>query len=233
MKYLVAFFLSFYSIFAIGQDINQFDSNGNRHGVWRKNFDKTKVLRYEGQFVHGKEVGTFKFYKNIDGKAVLTATKVFNDKNNTSKVTFLASNGKVISKGEMSGKAYIGEWVFFHKNSDVLMIKEHYNYAGQLEGKREVFYENGQLAQVEHYKEGVLNGICTWHAEDGTLFKEYNYVDGGLHGSAKYYDKAGKLMIEGQYKNNKKHGIWKYYEDGKLKEEKDFSYKPKSSKKKK
>ncbi|TYA72610.1 toxin-antitoxin system YwqK family antitoxin, partial [Seonamhaeicola marinus] len=41
------------------QTINKFDDNGKRHGIWKKNFEGTKVLRYQGKFKHGKEIDTF------------------------------------------------------------------------------------------------------------------------------------------------------------------------------
>ena len=47
------------------------------------------------------------------------------------------------------------------------------------------------------------------------------------------YDKGGNLVLEGIYRKDKKHGIWKYYEDGKLKEEKDFTVRSKNPYKKK
>ena len=125
---------------------NQKDSQGKRHGVWKKNFKNTLKLRYQGQFEHGKEVGTFKFYKLVRGKSVLSATKVF-DKNGMAMVTFLSSKGKVISKGQMKGKLYIGTWTYYHNKSDAIMTLEHYNNAGKLEGKKEVFYKTGQVAE--------------------------------------------------------------------------------------
>ena len=67
--------------------VNQFDESNSRHGVWKKYFDKTKQLRYEGQFQHGKEVDTFKFYTLNKGTSVLSATKVFNTVNNKADVT--------------------------------------------------------------------------------------------------------------------------------------------------
>ena len=93
----------------LGQ-INQLDENGKRHGVWKKNFDNTNILRYEGAFSHGKEIGLFKFYQNIDGKAVLAATREFLENSNKANVKFFASTGKLISEGQMNGKLYIGAW---------------------------------------------------------------------------------------------------------------------------
>ena len=70
MKFIYLSLILLIATIVSAQDINQVDANGERQGVWRKNFDKTKVLRYEGEFSHGKEIGLFKFYKNINGKAV-------------------------------------------------------------------------------------------------------------------------------------------------------------------
>ena len=42
-------------------ELNGFDENGERHGIWRKNYPNSYQLRYEGKFNHGKEIDTFKF----------------------------------------------------------------------------------------------------------------------------------------------------------------------------
>ena len=207
----------------MAQSINQLDENGKRHGVWKKNFENTNIIRYQGEFNHGKEIGLFKFYKNINKEAVLTATKQFNEKNNIAEVTFYASNGKVISKGQMNGKDYIGEWTYFHKNSNQVMTLEHYNSQGQLEGESLVYYNSGQLAEKRNYKDNKLHGKAIWFDETGKEMKEYNYVNGELHGKANFYDATGTLEIEGQYKNDRKDGVWKYYKNGELTEEKDFT----------
>ncbi|MCX7549322.1 toxin-antitoxin system YwqK family antitoxin [Xanthomarina sp. F2636L] len=219
---LVILFLFIPTIF-IAQNINQLDENGKRHGIWKKNFDKTQIIRYEGEFYHGKEIGVFKFYKNINNEAVLTATKHFNDKDNLAEVTYYASNGKVISKGIMNGKDYQGEWTYYHKNSTQVMTSEHYNNQGQLDGESLVYYNSGQLAEKRVYKDNKLQGKATWYYENGNEMKTYVYSKGLLHGEAKFYDATGALEIEGQYKNDRKDGIWKYYKNGELTEEKDFT----------
>ncbi|MCF7560225.1 toxin-antitoxin system YwqK family antitoxin [Sabulilitoribacter multivorans] len=231
MKFLsIIFFLGTVTILS-GQDINQFDAEGKRHGIWKKNFDGTKVLRYEGAFSHGKEIGLFKFYKNLKNKAVLTATKQFNETDNVAEVKFLASNGKIISEGQMDGKTFIGTWKYYQKNSDKLLTLEHYNERGELDGEQLVYYENGHIAEKQFYKSGKLEGASIWYSEKNVVLKEMFYVNGELHGPAKFYNPKGELLSEGQYKRGKKNGVWKYYDAGKLKEEKDFTYKPKYIKK--
>lgn len=211
----------------IAQNFNQFDNNGQRHGKWKKNFENTEVTRYEGEFEHGKEIGTFKFYKNIDGKAVLTATKVFNKNNTEAQVTFLASTGKKISEGKMRGKDYIGKWVIYHKNANQVMTEEFYNDKGKLEGERTVYYLSGQVAEKAHYKDGLLDGESKWFAENGNIIKIINYKADKFDGYYKIYNKNGVIATEGQYKNDVKCCVWKRYKDGELVEEKDFDKKGK------
>ncbi|MCL5128091.1 toxin-antitoxin system YwqK family antitoxin [Algibacter sp. L4_22] len=223
------FFLS--SIMLSAQSINKFDSAGKRDGVWKKNFESTDIIRYQGTFLHGKEVGEFKFYKNINGKAVLSATKVFNKENNIAKVTFLGSKGKIISEGEMDGKTFIGTWKYYQKSNDNLLILENFNNNGELIGDRFVYYKNGEIAEKQSYLAGKLNGESFWYSENNVVLKSFVYENDEIHGPSKIYNGKGELLIEGQYKRDKKDGVWKYYENGALKEEKDFTYVPKYVKK--
>lgn len=211
--------------FVVGaQSINQFDAHGKRHGIWKKNFDNTETLRYQGEFIHGKEIGMFKFYKNVNNKAVLTASKTFNSGNNIADVIFYTSKGGVISEGQMDGKLFLGTWKYYQKNSKDLLILEHYNGLGKLDGERLVYYKNGQIAEVQHYKNGKLEGASVWYSENGIALKTFIYVNDELHGVSKYYNHKGELITEGYYKNGKKDGVWKYFENGKLTQEKDFNY---------
>jgi len=228
--YSILFFVMSSSIL-VSQEINQFDADGKRHGVWKKTFEDTNITRYEGQFSHGKEIGLFKFYKNYKNKAILSATKQFNENNNIAKVTFLASNGKVISEGEMDGKTYIGTWKYYQKNSDQLLILEHFNNQGELIGERLVYYPNGQIAEQQNYANGKLHGASIWYSVKNVVLKSFMYEHGELHGAAKFFSPKNELISEGQYKKGKKDGVWKYYENGKLVKEKDFTYKPKYIKK--
>lgn len=207
------------------QDINQLDANGKRHGIWKKKYDKTNILRYEGEFFHGKEIGLFKFYKKRSNKAVLTATKQFNENNNIAEVKFFTTLGKVISEGQMDGKTFIGEWKYYQKNSKRLLILEHFDNQGKLIGERLIYYKNGEISEKQNYKNGELHGLSLWYSESKILLKEYIYENGELHGMSKFYNAVGDLIVEGAYKRGKKDGIWKYYENGELIDEKDFSYK--------
>ena len=231
MKHLITVFLFFISSSISTQDINQLDANGKRHGIWKKTFEGTNQLRYQGEFSHGKEIGLFKFYKLIKKKSVLTATKQFNKNDNTAEVKFLSSRGKVISEGEMNGKLHVGKWNYYHNNSNVIMTRETYDNEGRLQGKRIVYYDNGLLAEEVNYEEGSIEGVSKWYSLKGVVLKEFVYKNNELHDLAKYYNGKGEILVEGSYKRGKKTGIWKYYKEGELVEEKNLTYRPKYKKK--
>ena len=231
MKPLVLILLCLVTASMFAQGINQFDANGKRHGIWRKNFYNTNQPRYEGQFKHGKEIGVFKFYKLVDKKSVLSATKEFNEHDSTAQVKFFASTGKLISEGKMNGKAFIGKWTYYHHKTNAVMSTENYNDRGELDGEKLVYYENGQLAEKSNYVDGKQEGLSTIYAENGVILKEFLYENDELNGVSKYYNNKGQLVAEGAYKKGQKHGIWNYYTDGKLTKKKDFTPKSRHSKK--
>lgn len=206
----------FLTLQANTQTFNQFNENGKRHGVWRKFFDGTKVLRYEGAFSNGKEIGVFKFYKNIKGKAILSATRAFAEDSDMAEVTFFTSSGHVISKGMMKGKIYVGTWNYYQKNSNQLLTTEYYDNNGQLNGERIVYYDNGEVAEKAFYINDTLSGKVFNYSLKGVLLKSLNYKEGVLHGEANFYNPKGELVAKGNYKEGKKHGIWTYYEDGQV-----------------
>ncbi len=228
---IISLFTVLICLFNYGQvKVNQYDDDGKRHGEWRKNFEGTNQLRYEGQFEHGKEVGVFKFYQKVGKVSKLAATKEFNAVNNLANTIFYTLAGKVMSEGQMDGKNYVGKWVYYHKNSEQPMTIEHYNNQGQLHGMKSVYYITGQLSEEVNYENGKREGVEKHYALNGTMIQLYNYVNDELHGETKHYDDQNNLTIEGQYKNDKKVGVWNYYSNGKFVREKNWSYKPKRTK---
>ena len=224
-KYIFSVSLTFMMAFAVGQEpINQFDNEGRRHGKWAKTFENSKQLRYEGQFEHGKEIGEFRFYQLVGKASKLAAVKKFNSDNDLADVKYLSLKGNTISEGVMNGRTHIGEWRYYHKNSDQLMTLENYNDAGELNGLRTVYYINGQVAEELQYLNGKLEGESRYYSMDGVLMKRYQYENDQLHGLSEHFDELGRPQIKGHYKRGKKHGIWTYYKNGKVWEEKDFSH---------
>ncbi|CAM3500630.1 toxin-antitoxin system YwqK family antitoxin [Aequorivita lipolytica] len=195
-------------------EINQTDAQGKRHGIWKKTFDGTNQLRYEGTFEHGKEVGEFKFYCE-DCKSQPMVTKIFNSKDNSAEVKYFTVKGKLVSEGKMQDKDRIGEWVYYHEKSKNVMTRENY-VNGKLDGKLITYYPNGKTTQETTYKNGIKEGEDNYYSPDGVLLKKLLYTNNELQGPATYYDAYGKVVIEGFYKEGKKHGLWKYYKDEKV-----------------
>ncbi len=229
MKKITFLFLVFVTSFVFSQK-NQFDKDGLRHGLWSKNYLHTDQIRYEGEFNHGKEIGTFKFYRLNGGKSVLSATKVFSLDSDIIDVTFLTSLGKIISQGKMKAKLYIGKWIYYHNKSKAIMTVENYNNEGELHGEKITYYINGQIAEKKNYVNGKKEGLSIWYSERGIVLKELNYKNDMFNGLSKYYDADGKLVAEGYYRNDKKHGVWMYTENGKTKK-KDHTVRSKNPKK--
>ena len=198
------------------KSVNQYDNNGERHGIWAKDYEGTRQKRYEGQFNHGKEIGTFNYYKLKNGKSVLSATKVFNEINDIADVVFYTSAKKIVSKGQMNQKKFIGKWTYYHKNADKVMIEEHYNSQGELDGSKTVYYENGNVAEEKLYKIGKLSGKAKWYTKAKQYIRTTEYLDDKRNGQTINYDGKGNKVSEGTYKDDKKIGIWKYYKEGSL-----------------
>ncbi len=196
---------------------NQTDAEGKRHGKWKGTYPDSNKLRYIGQFEHGKEIGRFTYYDKLNSKIVI-ATREFSTDGSCFVVFY---NGKnKVSEGMMKDKMYIGEWRYFHKNSPALMTLENYT-AGKLNGVRKVFYEDGVIAEIALYKDGLKEGVTKVYNKKGVLIEEANYLKGMLDGSITYYESDGTLSIQGHYKEDLAVGVWSYYRNAqKYKEEK-------------
>jgi|SRR5699024_1576359 len=195
------------------QTINQYDAQGKRHGLWKKYYDEGEQLRYTGKFKHGQEVGTFKFYKPESG-AQPAATKTYTSKSDTVILKFYNGDGILITQGKLLHKKRVGEWNYFHVNSQ-LMMQEHYAN-NQLNGWKVVYYENGQITSKEKYKNGHLNGPKLMYSKDGQLLAKYHYKNDTLEGYSKVFTVEGDLISKGRYKNGRRDGKWKFFTEGKL-----------------
>lgn len=211
--FFVCFGMILFTGQAVAQEINQFDANGKRHGVWKKKYPKSDQLRYEGQFDHGKEIGVFKFYCS-DCKKQPNSIRTYNG-SAIAKVQYFTKTGKLVSEGNMLEKDRVGEWTYYHKNGTSVLTKEFYKN-GKLDGKKTTYYPNGELTEEISHVMGSKEGNNNYYAPNGVLLKKLFYANDLLQGNAEYYDANGIVTIQGQYKAGKKDGVWKYYKNGKL-----------------
>ncbi|MBD3724354.1 MAG: hypothetical protein IE891_06125 [Flavobacteriaceae bacterium] len=200
--------------FLLNAQENQMDSSGKRHGLWKGYHEKTKKLRYEGNFDHGKELGVFKYYAD-NKENTLMATRDFSQGDGSCYTVFYDTKKFKVSEGNLVNKKPEGLWKYYHLNSDKVMTLENYKN-GKLNGERYVYYTNGQIAEKAFYKNDRREGKYYKYAENGNLIEESIYKNGELHGKASFYDGEGNLLVLGEYKKNVKVGIWETYENGKL-----------------
>lgn len=225
---LIAFLL--FTIFSFAQDekINQFDSNGNRHGLWKGTYEQTKRPRYEGVFEHGKETGIFQYFDDTKAGKVI-ATRDFSKGDGSCYAIFYDRKGHKVSEGLINkNRENEGEWKFYHQASSQIMSVETYKN-GKIDGVRKVFYKDGKIASETHYVNGIKEGLHKQYAENGVVIEEIPYKNNQFNGWVVYRDRNGKPTAEGRYEKGLKKGIWKFYEDGKLikevdSESKEFIY---------
>ncbi|MBV1887866.1 MAG: toxin-antitoxin system YwqK family antitoxin [Urechidicola sp.] len=225
MKKVIAFLFCLFIFLGnlYAQEINQTNENGERVGSWKKYY-KNKRIRYEGQFENGKEVGVFKFYSAADSKFPI-AIKNFDKDSEVVQVQFFTIKGFLESEGEMIAKDRIGLWVYFHKDGKNKMIEENYEN-GQLNGEYKIFYVNGKLTKLSHYKDGLLEGNSKKYSQEGVLVENVNYVKNVLNGPAAFYEINGNLKQKGVYEDDLKVGVWEFYTDGQLTSSKEIIVTP-------
>lgn len=195
------------------EGINQFDANGKRHGLWKKLY-RNKNVRYTGKFEHGKEVGSFKYYR-VTGEKQPIVIKDFTANNTIVAVRFYSKEGVFESHGEMEDKSRIGKWTYFFKDGKTILSTENYKN-GLLDGELKIYYKSGKTAEVSHYKKGKLHGNITRYNEEGKPHENLTYKNGVMHGPAILYDKKGEVFAKGNYENGIKSGIWEFNMDGEM-----------------
>ena len=209
----------FISVICFSQK-NQFDDQGERHGYWEVNFEGTSNPKFQGNFEHGREKGIFKFYKKGYYEHPSAIMK-FEEGKDSVQVTYFTQKGKAISEGKMVDRKREGKWVYYHQQSDSIMMSEVYKN-DKLNGLQKTYFPNGSLAEKTEYLKGEKHGESFIYTEKGQITKHLNYKNGELHGPAVYYKPSGEKIMEGNYEEGKKAGNWKYYENAKLEREENY-----------
>ncbi len=193
--------------------VNQYDVNGDRTGSWEKRYENGK-LRYKGQFIRGKEVGTFYFYKKHYYEHPYLI-KTFKKGSNQATVQYYSNFGVLESQGTMNGKLRVGKWLYFDTDGESILLEENY-VNGELSGVMKLYYKGGVLTEESMYLNGKLNGSSKRYSSEGKILSNINYKDGVIDGKVFYYENNGILRETGYYANGERVGVWEFYIDGAL-----------------
>ena len=99
----------------------------------------------------------------------------------------------------------------FYENGQ-LNEQAHYKN-GQLQGIWEEFHENGQLKVQRNYKDGEKQGLYEDYHENGQLFRKLNYKDGKVVDElSESYHPNGQLSSKTNYKDGEWHGLSRSYD---------------------
>lgn len=210
--FLVVVLFPLMSVFSQGR-VNQVDSNGLKTGKWVKKYNNGNI-RYSGQFIRDKEVGVFKFYSEFYSNHPLIV-KSFSVNSSTCSVQFFTITGIKESEGDMIDKDRVGKWLYYDGTGENIILEENY-VQGKLSGEMKIFYPDGTLTEISHFKNGLLHGESLRYTDQGKLIEKIPYNKGKIHGKVYYYHHDGVIRETGHYDFGKRVGRWEFYIDGEL-----------------
>lgn len=175
--------------------INLTDTKGQKQGPWQKNYAKSEVLQYKGQFRDDKPYGIFTYYYP---SGQIKATIEHHSDGHHSRAFFYFENKMLMTEGFYFDQKKDSTWVNYNDEGLVVGIETFKN--DKLNGKKIIYYLDGQ---VETEK---LNPLSVANYKNDTLIGEY-----------KEFFSTGKLKLQGKYENGKAIGDWKeYYPNGSI-----------------
>ena len=184
---------------------------GQRNGEWIRLYPDGSIAErtnwsngsYDGavtNYNHRGNITSIYEYK----KGYVRSYKDFNEK------------GELIVEKERDGKTFNYEG---YNQQGIKTIEGLYNIKGGKEGTWTYYYLNGQVSNIEHFKDGKVDGKQTAYYKNGQISSEENYVDGNIDGLAKYYHFNGQVQSIKNFQNGIIHGpLLNYYANGQLKD---------------
>ncbi len=127
-------------------------------------------------------------------------------------------------------KVYVGLYfVFIFLSSNAQVEKVEYFNSGEVsqrgrcdrEGNKTgewlSFYPSGVKSAIEHYDNGMLNGLVIYFYPDNVVQGKESWKMGQLTDSAWYFYPSGALHRKGQYENSRYINTWMhYFENGEI-----------------
>ena len=167
-------------------------------------------IPYEiGTYKNGKKDGKWNSYNSYTGNLGLEET--FEDGEEVGLRLSYHSNGQLRSEYylDKNSKPEITQRSWFENGQ--IEDEEHYKN-GEKDGKWLKFYENGNKYWEKNYKNSMEHGpIIFWHKDTQEKKSEVNYVKGELSGDNISFWENGLKKQQGTFVNGKENGTFTYY----------------------
>ena len=161
--------------------------NWERNGLW-KSWDAQEVLVSEGEYVGGKKVNKWTWYKDGEDKGW---EENYNNGVLNGKFNNLSPYAEIRGVGSFSDGVKTGEWEEYYTNTD-----------GSLERSQSGAYQFGKKV-----------GTWSLYAKNGRRVAEGQFKDNIKEGEwteGQDIDFGSRFFGKGTYSNNKKNGSWSY-----------------------
>lgn len=202
-----------------------------------KTYFSNGATKLEGTYINGRSEGKWVWkYKNgsIDSRAYRRNGEV------DSLNTHYYENGNIQSQCEYIDGIRVGDCQYYSPQKELQIEKSYdpthlisYVYVDQngnkvsanTTGDDEIksYYENGQLATHQKYKEQLFDGYQVYYYSNGNKLREFHYDKGVSIKESKTYYEDGSIKSVHPYKNDVLHGtVLTYYQNGNIKSAKKY-----------
>jgi antitoxin component YwqK of YwqJK toxin-antitoxin module len=194
------------------QEINQFDENGKHHGKWIKYYEKSEIVRYEGQFEHGAPLGEFRYYYQTGN---LQTIANYEQNGTVCHTVSFFGNGNKHAEGTYINRKKEGEWKFYDGYHNIIAIDQYKN--DEKHGLCKTFLPTGELIEEMNFKNGLAHGEWKRYFKNGKLQIQGLFENDKYEGNFVFYYLSGKKLLTGNYVQSLREGDWLYYdEEGRL-----------------
>jgi antitoxin component YwqK of YwqJK toxin-antitoxin module len=187
------------------EQINRFDKEGKKHGVWKEFYPDGKVKK-EMYYIHGTLNGMYKEYSPT-GELVKAIMYKYGEPEeiSTSLQKEVAQKQEFYPSGKLKSSGFykhdtipVGVHKEYDETGNVTLVKI-YDDSGHLEGE-------GMFD-----KHGYKTGIWKEFYPTGELKAKGKYSKGKRTSKWTFYYKNGQVEQTGYYYKNKPHKVWKYF----------------------
>lgn len=173
--------------------VEEYDA-GEPIGTWYKYSTEGQITEQQ-DYIGGLKDGFYKSYY-LDGKPEKELCYTQGYRSGLAKNWY--DNGQLASSGQYANNEYEDVWTYYHRNGTVKTTERYsqgrlfnttpfadpkgkilstYTVVGG-HGRRQLYFDNGQLSADLNYKDGLLHGVCLYYSVQGKLLKRIVYQNG-------------------------------------------------------